>query len=71
MALFSCYVGLAQTDLLFNKLGFYREFKEKGLRKLLQNFERDPTVGSKLMAHFIRYSGLARQDLLFNELGIP
>jgi len=36
----------------------------------MSNIEVDPTVGSKLMAHFSPYSGLARQDLLFNELGI-
>jgi hypothetical protein len=37
----------------------------------MSNIEVDPTVGSKLMAHFSRYSGLARQDILFNELEIP
>jgi hypothetical protein len=30
---------------------------ENSLRKLLKKFERDPTVGSKVMDLFNRYSG--------------
>jgi hypothetical protein len=67
MALFSCYSGAARQDLVLNEKGFQRLYKEIGLRKLLLNFERDPTVGSKVMAHFSGYSSLGRQDLLFNE----
>jgi hypothetical protein len=48
IALFTCYSGLAPQGLLFNELGFHRYYKENSLRKLLWNFERDPTVGSKL-----------------------
>jgi hypothetical protein len=32
-----------------------------------KNFERDQTVGSKVMALYNCYSGLARPDLLFTE----
>jgi len=64
---FTCYSGLAPQGLLFNKLVFHRYYKENGLWKLLQNFERDPTVGSKVMALFSFYSGLARHDIHFND----
>jgi hypothetical protein len=36
-------------------------------RNYYKNFERDETVGSKVMALFTCYSGLAPQGLLFNE----
>jgi hypothetical protein len=32
-----------------------------------KKYERDPKVGSKVMALFSGYSGLARQYLLFKE----
>jgi hypothetical protein len=35
MALFSSYSDLARQDLLFNKQGFHKSYKENGLRKLL------------------------------------
>jgi hypothetical protein len=37
---------------------------EKGIRKLQYEFDRDPTVGSKVMAISNRYSSLARPDLI-------
>jgi hypothetical protein len=40
---------------------------EKDLRELLEKFEHDPTVASKVMAFFTPYFGLARPDLLFTE----
>jgi hypothetical protein len=67
MALYSYYSSLARQDLVLNKKGLHRLYKKIGLRKLLQNFERDPTVGSKVVALFSCYSGPARQDLLFKE----
>jgi hypothetical protein len=39
----------------------------KGIRKLRKNFDRDPTVGLKVMALTNRYSCLVRPDLLLNE----
>jgi hypothetical protein len=40
---------------------------EKGIRKLMKNFDRDPMIGSKVMAPSNRYSCLARPDLLLTE----
>jgi hypothetical protein len=40
---------------------------EKGIRKLHQKFDRDPTVESKVMALSNRYSSLARPDLIITE----
>jgi hypothetical protein len=55
--LFSCYYGLARTDLLFIDWQFHGYSK----------WGSDPTVGLKVTAIFSRYSGLARTDL-FTEL---
>jgi hypothetical protein len=35
MALYSCYSSLARQDLVLNKKGLHRLYKEIGLRKLL------------------------------------
>ena len=48
-----------RQDLHFTELGFHMNPKENGFRKLVQNLERDPTVGSKVMAILTRYSRLA------------
>jgi hypothetical protein len=40
---------------------------EKGIRKTLEEFDRDPKVGSKVMAISNRYSSLARPDLIITE----
>ena len=37
---------------------------ENSLRKLLQKFERDPTVGSKVLDLWSRYSGLGGGNAL-------
>jgi hypothetical protein len=52
MAIFSCYFGLERQDLLFTELGFHKYFEENEIWKLLENFKRDPTVGSKVMVLF-------------------
>jgi hypothetical protein len=39
----------------------------KDIRKLQLHFDRDPTVGSKVMAILNRYSSLVRSDLIVNE----
>jgi hypothetical protein len=39
----------------------------KDIRKLQLQFDRDPTVGSKVMAISNRYSSLVRPDLIVNE----
>jgi hypothetical protein len=33
----------------------------------METFERDPTIGLKIIALLSRYSGLARPDFLFTE----
>jgi hypothetical protein len=58
---------LDPQGLLFNDLGLHRYYKENDLQKRQENFERDPTVGSKVMTLFSFYSGLARHDIHFNE----
>jgi hypothetical protein len=39
----------------------------KGIQKLRKNFDRDPTVGLKVMALTNRYSCVVRPDLLLTE----
>jgi hypothetical protein len=39
----------------------------KDIRKLKLKFDRDPTVGSKVMAISNRYSSVARPDLIITE----
>jgi len=39
----------------------------KDIRKLKLKFDRDPTVGSKVMAISNRYSSVARPDLIIIE----
>jgi hypothetical protein len=39
----------------------------KDIRKLQLQFDRDPTVGSKVMVISNRYSSLVRPDLIINE----
>ena len=40
---------------------------QKGIRKLQKVFDRDPTVGSKVMTISNRYSSQARPDLIITE----
>jgi len=40
---------------------------QKGILKLQEEFNRDPTVGSKVMDISNRYSSLARPDLKITE----
>jgi hypothetical protein len=42
-----------RQDLLITELRFQSNPKEKGIRKLVQNFKRDSMVGSKVMAILI------------------
>jgi hypothetical protein len=50
-----------RPDLLLTELGFHINPKEKSFMKLVQIFEGDPTVGSKVMAILTRYTSLADQ----------
>jgi hypothetical protein len=40
---------------------------KKSIQKLHEKFDRDPTVGSKVMALSNRYSSLARPDLIITK----
>ena len=58
---------MAQPDLLITEYRFLIRTMEKGFRKLQEEFDRDPTVGSKVMAISNRYRSLARPDLIITE----
>jgi hypothetical protein len=67
MARSTHYSSLARPDLLLIKYRFHIHYLEKYLRKLRQNFDRDLTIGLKVMSRLTYYSCLARPDLLINE----
>jgi len=67
MAVSNRYSILARQDLIITKYGFLIHSMQKGIRKLQQEFERDPTVGSKVMAISNRSSSVARPDLIIKE----
>jgi hypothetical protein len=58
---------MAQPDLLITEYRFLIRTMEKGFRKLQEEFDRDPTVGSKVMAISNRYSSMARPDVNITE----
>jgi len=70
MARSNRYSCLARPDLLLTKYRFHIHYMEKGLRKLRKNFDRDPTIGSKVMVLMNHYSSLARPYLLLTEYRI-
>jgi hypothetical protein len=70
MAFTNRYSNLARPDVLLTEYRFHIHYMEKGLRKLTKNFDRDPTIGSKVMVLMNRYSSLARPDLLLTEYRI-
>jgi len=67
MALSNRYSSLARPDLLHTEYGFHIHLMEKGIQKLQKKFDRDPTVGSKVMALSKCNSSLAQPDLLHTE----
>jgi hypothetical protein len=67
MALSNRHSSLARRDLLHTEYGFHIHFMEKGIQKLQKKFDRDPTVGSKVMALSNCHSRLARRDLIITE----
>jgi hypothetical protein len=58
---------MAQPDLLITEYRFLIRTMENGIRKLQEEFDRDPTVGSKVMAISNRYSSLERPALVITE----
>jgi hypothetical protein len=66
MALSNRYSCLERRDLLLTEWRFNINSKENSVWKLVQTFEGDPTVGSKVMAVSNLYT-LERQDLPLTE----
>jgi len=67
MAISNRYPSLARPDLIIAEYRFHIHSMQKGIQKLQQEFDRDPTVGSKVMAISNRYTSLARPDLIITE----
>jgi len=67
MAISNRYSSMAQPDVIIAEYRFLIHHMEKGIRKHQKEFDRDPTVGSKVMAISNRYSSLARPDLIITE----
>jgi len=61
MAISNRYSSVARPDLIITECRFLIHFMPKEIRKLQLQFERDPTVGSKVMAISNRYSSLGDQ----------
>jgi hypothetical protein len=58
---------MARPDVIIIEYRFLIHHMEKGIRKHQNEFDRDPTVGSKVVAISNRYSSLARPDLIITE----
>ena len=67
MAISNRYSSLAQPDLIITECRFLIHFMQKGIRKVQYEFDRDPTVGSKVMAISNRYSSMVRPDVIITE----
>jgi len=67
MAISNRYSSLTRSDLIITECRFIVHSMPKDIRKLQLQFDRDPTVGSKVMAISNRYSSLARPELKITE----
>jgi hypothetical protein len=67
MAISNRYSSLARPDLIIIEYRFLIHSMPKDIRKLQLQFDRDPTVASKVMAISNRYSSVARPDLIITE----
>jgi len=67
MAISNRYSSLVRPDLNINEYRLLIHSMQKCIRKLQLQFDRNPTVGSKVMAISIRYSSLALPDLIITE----
>ena len=67
MAISNRYSSVARPDLIIIEYPFLIHSMPKDIQKLQLQFERDPTVGSKVMIISNRYSSLGRADLIINE----
>ena len=61
MAISNRYSSVARPDLIITECRFVIHSMPKDIRKLQLQFERDTTVGSKVMAISNRYSSLGDQ----------
>jgi hypothetical protein len=67
MAISNRYSSVARPDLIITECRFLIHSMPKDIQKLQLQFDRDPTVGSKVMAISNRYSSLGRPDLIITE----
>jgi len=67
MALSNRLRSLDRPDLIITKYRSLIHSMEKGIRKLQEKFDRDPTVGSKVMALSNRRSSQAGPHLIITE----
>ena len=67
MAISNPYSSMARPDVIIIEYRFLIHHMEKGIRKHQYEFDRDPTVGSKVIAISNRYSSLARPDLIITD----
>jgi len=67
MVISNRYSSVARPDLIITECRFIVHSMPKDIRKLQLQFDRDPKVGSKVMAISNRYSNLARSDLIITE----
>jgi hypothetical protein len=67
MVISNRYSSVARPDLIITECRLLIHFMPKDIRKLQLQFDRDTTVGSKVMAISNRYSSLTRPDLIITE----
>jgi len=67
MAISNRYSSVARPDIIITEYPFLIHSVEKDIRKLQLQFDRDPTVGSKVMVISNSYSSVARPDLIITE----
>jgi hypothetical protein len=67
MAISNRYSSLVRPDLIVTEYQLLIHSMPKDIWKLQLQFDRDPTVGSKVMAISNRYSSQARPDLIITE----
>jgi hypothetical protein len=67
MAISNRYSSVARPDLIITECRLLIHSMPKDIQKLQLQFDRDPTVGSKVMVISNRYSSLGRPDLIINE----
>jgi len=58
---------MARPGLIITECRFLIRSMPKDIQKLQLKFDRDPTIGSKVMAISNRYSSLARSDLIITD----